>query len=160
MGGWDLFARSRPEDINLSAFFLKNGACSRFTTLTDLAAYDRPGRENRFALVYNFLSTRYRSRLFVRVELPEGTAVPSAVSEHPSANWFEREAWDLVGIRFMGHPDLRRILTDYGFEGHPLRKDFPLTGYIETRYDSSRARVVYEPVELAQDYRDFAFSSP
>lgn len=160
MGGWDLFARSRPKDIALVSFFIKNLTCSRFLTLTDIAAYDRPDKQNRFAIVYNFLSTKYQSRFFVRVEVPEGLAVPSLVPCFSSANWFEREVWDLLGVRFYGHPDMRRILTDYGFDGHPLRRDFPMTGYVEARYDSARSRVVYEPVELAQEYRDFSFSSP
>ncbi len=134
-------------------------ACG-FTTLIDITAVDYPGRESRFEVVYHFLSMRQNQR--VRVKLPAGEQdiVPSIVDLHPSANWFEREVFDMYGILFSGHPDLRRLLTDYGFRGHPLRKDFPTTGYTEVRYDETAKRVVYEPVSLVQEYRTFDFMSP
>ena len=132
----------------------------RFECLIDVAGVDYPGRERRFEVVYHFLSPRQNQRLRVKLTASEETAVPSLVGVYPVANWFEREAFDLYGILFSGHPDLRRILTDYGFRGHPLRKDFPTTGYTEVRYDEAAKRVVYEPVSLVQEYRQFDFMSP
>jgi NADH-quinone oxidoreductase subunit C len=121
---------------------------------------DWPERERRFDVVYNLLSVKLNQRIRVRIETDENTPVPTATGVFPSAGWYEREAWDLYGIYFADHPDLRRILTDYGFEGHPLRKDFPLTGHVEVRYDDEQKRVVYEPVKLTQDFRRFDFLSP
>jgi len=132
----------------------------RFVNLTDLCGVDWPQREKRFDVVYHLLSPTLNRRIRVKVMTDEETPVPSATPVFPGADWFEREAYDLYGILFSGHPDLRRILTDYGFSGHPLRKDFPLTGFVEVRYDDERKRVVYEPVRLAQQFRDFEFLSP
>ena len=128
--------------------------------LMDVAGADYPDRPMRFDVVYNLLSLRHNWRVRVKVQTDESSLVPTVTRVYPSAGWFEREVWDLFGVRFSGHPDLRRILTDYGFEGHPLRKDFPLTGYVEVRYDSEQRRVVYEPVKLPQDFRNFDFLSP
>lgn len=133
---------------------------SEFTQLVDIAGVDFSEREQRFEVVYMLLSLKNNMRLRVRVATDEKTPVPSAISIYPSAGWFEREAWDMYGILFSDHPDLRRILTDYGFEGHPQRKDFPLTGYVEMRYDAEQKRVVYEPVKLNQAYRNFDYLSP
>jgi NADH-quinone oxidoreductase subunit C len=140
--------------------FLKTDGQCRFTTLVDLTAVDHPSREKRFDVVYHFLSMHRNHRVRVKVRVRESDMVPSIVDVHPSANWFEREVFDLFGLLFSGHPDLRRILTDYGFRGHPLRKDFPTTGYTEVRYDEALKRVVYEPVRLQQEYRQFDFMSP
>lgn len=131
-----------------------------FTQLIDLCGVDYPARAQRFDVVYHLLSMRHNRRVRVRVIVGEGVLVPSIIALHPAAGWFEREAWDMYGIPFAGNPDLRRILTDYGFEGYPLRKDFPLTGFVEVRYDETQKRVVYEPVKLAQDFRNFDFVSP
>jgi NADH-quinone oxidoreductase subunit C len=131
-----------------------------FKQLLDVCGVDFPHRPNRFEIVYNLLSVTGNRRVRVKVETDEITAVPSVVSVFPTAGWFEREVWDMYGVFFADNPDLRRILTDYGFEGHPLRKDFPLTGYVEVRYDVERKRVVYEPVKLTQDFRNFDFLSP
>jgi NADH-quinone oxidoreductase subunit C len=132
----------------------------QFEQLIDVCGVDYPDRPQRFEVVYALLSVSLNLRLRVKVATDEDTPVPSVVSIWPSANWFERETWDLYGIFFADHPDLRRILTDYGFDGHPLRKDFPLTGYVELRYDPDQRRVVYEPVKLSQDFRTFDFASP
>jgi NADH-quinone oxidoreductase subunit C len=140
--------------------FLRNDMTCRFSTLVDITAVDHPEREARFDVVYHFLSMYQNQRIRLRVAVDEAEMVPSLVTVHPSANWFEREVFDMFGILFSGHPDLRRILTDYGFRGHPLRKDFPTTGYTEVRYDEARKRVVYEPVKLVQEYRQFDFMSP
>lgn len=145
--------------VNLIEFLKRDSQC-RFTTLIDITAVDYPGRERRFDVIYHFLSMALRQRLRVKVGIREGSAVPSIVDIHASANWFEREVFDMYGIQFSGHPDLRRILTDYGFEGHPLRKDFPLTGFTELRYDEEQKRVVYQPVNLVQEFRQFDFLSP
>jgi NADH-quinone oxidoreductase subunit C len=126
----------------------------------DVCGADYPEREQRFDVVYNLLSLKHNQRVRVKAMTDEATPVPSVVSVFNSAGWFEREAWDLYGIFFSDHPDLRRILTDYGFQGHPLRKDFPLTGYVEVRYDQEQKRVIYEPVKLTQDFRTFDFLSP
>ncbi|MDD9922463.1 MAG: NADH-quinone oxidoreductase subunit C, partial [Boseongicola sp.] len=140
--------------------FLKtNGQC-KFSTLVDITAVDYPARDMRFDVVYHFLSMYRNQRIRVKVAVREDEIVPSITSVHPSANWFEREIFDMFGILFSGHPDLRRILTDYGFRGYPLRKDFPTTGYTEVRYDEEQKRVVYEPVSLVQEYRQFDFMSP
>lgn len=140
--------------------FLKSDATCRFSTLVDITAVDFPARDARFDVVYHFLSMYQNHRVRVKFEVREQDMVPSIVDVHPSANWFEREVFDMFGIMFSGHPDLRRILTDYGFRGYPLRKDFPTTGYTEVRYDEEQKRVVYEPVNLVQDYRQFDFMSP
>jgi NADH-quinone oxidoreductase subunit C len=140
--------------------FLRDDANCQFKQLIDLCGADYPSREERFEVVYNLLSLKHNLRIRVKVNTDEDTPVPSLVEVYSAAPWFEREAWDLYGIFFADHPDLRRILTDYGFEGHPLRKDFPLTGYVELRYDDEQKRVVYEPVKLTQDFRSFDFLSP
>lgn len=140
--------------------FLKTDRTCKFTSLVDITAVDYPSRAARFDVVYHFLSMYQNQRVRVRVALREDEMMPSIIDVHPSANWFEREVFDMFGILFSGHPDLRRILTDYGFRGHPLRKDFPTTGYTEVRYDELQKRVVYEPVSLVQEYRQFDFMSP
>lgn len=140
--------------------FLRDDASCRFSSLVDITAVDYPERAQRFDMVYHFLSMYRNQRIRVKVAVREEEMVPSLVALHPSANWFEREVFDMFGILFSGHPDLRRLLTDYGFRGYPLRKDFPTTGYTEVRYDESLKRVVYEPVKLVQEYRQFDFMSP
>jgi NADH-quinone oxidoreductase subunit C len=132
----------------------------RYEMLIDIAGVDYPERPERFEIVYQLLSLTKNQRLRVKVATDETTPVPSVAQLYPAAGWYERECWDLFGVSFSGHPDLRRILTDYGFEGHPLRKDFPLTGYVEVRYDELRKSVIYEPVQLPQDFRTFDFVSP
>jgi NADH-quinone oxidoreductase subunit C len=139
---------------------LRDHPALKFEQMMDLAGLDWPAREKRFEVVYNLLSVTLNQRLRVIVQTDAATAVPSVHAVWPVATWWEREAWDMFGIAFLGQPDLRRILTDYGFEGHPLRKDFPLTGYVEVRYDEERKQVVYEPVKLTQDFRNFDFVSP
>jgi NADH-quinone oxidoreductase subunit C len=140
--------------------FLKSDPQCQFVSIIDIAGADYPQREKRFEVVYHLLSPRQNKRIRVKIETDEDTPVPSVVSVYPGADWFERETYDLYGVLFSGHPDLRRLLTDYGFEGHPLRKDFPLTGFVEVRYDDEAKRVVYEPVELKQEFRNFDFMSP
>ncbi|MBP9048678.1 MAG: NADH-quinone oxidoreductase subunit C [Tabrizicola sp.] len=140
--------------------FLRDDASCRFSSLVDITAVDYPERAQRFDMVYHFLSMYRNQRIRVKVAVREEEMVPSLVALHPSANWFEREVFDMFGILFSGHPDLRRLLTDYGFRGYPLRKDFPTTGYTEVRYDEALKRVVYEPVKLVQEYRQFDFMSP
>jgi NADH-quinone oxidoreductase subunit C len=149
-----------PANIEDFVEFLKVDRNCRFSSLVDLTAVDYPGREKRFDVVYHFLSMYRNQRIRLRVAVREDEMVRSITTIHPSANWFEREVFDMFGILFSGHPDLRRILTDYGFRGHPLRKDFPTTGYTEVRYDEAQKRVVYEPVNLVQEYRQFDFMSP
>jgi NADH-quinone oxidoreductase subunit C len=139
---------------------LRDDPSLRFVCFIDLCGVDYPGREKRFDVVTHLLSPKYNRRIRVKVQTDEMTPVPSAIEAFAAANWFEREAYDLYGILFSGHPDLRRILTDYGFEGHPLRKDFPLTGFVEVRYDDEQKRVVYETVRLPQEFRQFDFLSP
>ncbi|AWU94219.1 NADH-quinone oxidoreductase subunit C [Azospirillum ramasamyi] len=139
---------------------LRDDPAIRFEQLTDITAVDYPDRVERFEVVYQLLSYTHNRRMRVKLATDEDTPVPSAVAVFSAANWFEREVWDLFGIFFENHPDLRRILTDYGFEGHPFRKDFPLTGYVEARYDEDQKRVIYEPVRLTQDFRAFDFLSP
>jgi NADH-quinone oxidoreductase subunit C len=140
--------------------FLRDDQNCQFKQLMDVTAVDYPEREKRFDVVYNLLSPKQNQRLRVKLACDEVTPVPTATRVFSAANWFEREVWDLFGIFFSDHPDLRRILTDYGFEGHPLRKDFPLTGYVEVRYDEDQKRVIYEPVKLQQEFRTFDFMSP
>lgn len=140
--------------------FLRDDRRCMFECLIDICGVDYPGDERRFEVVYHLLSPRQNARMRVKVRTDAETAVPSVTGIYPAANWFEREAFDLYGILFSGHPDLRRLLTDYGFQGHPLRKDFPLTGFSEVRYDDEQKRVVYEPVKLMQEFRSFDFESP
>ena len=139
---------------------LKGDPSTRMTSLVDITAVDHPERADRFDLVYHLLSMYTNGRIRVKAHVADTAMVPSLISVYPAANWFERDVYDLFGILFSGHPDLRRILTDYGFRGHPLRKDFPTTGYTEVRYDEVQKRVVYEPVKLVQEYRQFDFMSP
>ena len=145
--------------IELLKFLQGNAAC-QFTTLVDICGVDYPERDQRFEVVYHLLSMRQNQRIRITVLVAEDDIVPSCIDLYPAADWFEREVFDMYGVMFSGHPDLRRILTDYGFRGHPLRKDFPTTGYVEVRYDEEQKRVVYEPVKLTQDYRQFDFMSP
>jgi NADH-quinone oxidoreductase subunit C len=140
--------------------FLRDDPACRFEVLIDICGVDWPARAQRFDVVYHLLSPRLNQRVRVKVLTDEETPVPSVIGVYPAANWYEREAYDMYGILFTGHPDLRRLLTDYGFQGYPLRKDFPLTGYVEVRYDDAAKRVVYEPVKLVQDFRSFDFESP
>ncbi|AFO90757.1 NADH-quinone oxidoreductase subunit C [Phaeobacter inhibens] len=163
--GWDVSFDELNVDVapsNLAGFveFLKADATCKFSSLVDITAVDYPDRPKRFDVVYHFLSMYQNQRIRLRVSIREDEMLPSIVGIHPSANWFEREVFDMFGILFTGHPDLRRILTDYGFRGYPLRKDFPTTGYTEVRYDEAQKRVVYEPVSLVQEYRQFDFMSP
>jgi NADH-quinone oxidoreductase subunit C len=139
---------------------LRDDPALRFVSFIDLCGADYPRREKRFDVVYHLLAPHHNRRIRVKVQADEVTPVPSIIEVFPCANWFEREAYDLYGILFSGHPDLRRILTDYGFEGHPLRKDFPMTGFVEVRYDEAQGRVVYQPVSLSQEFRNFDFLSP
>jgi NADH-quinone oxidoreductase subunit C len=140
--------------------FLRDDPNCRFVSLIDVTAVDYPGREKRFDVVYHLLSPTLNARIRLRAEADETTQVPSIIGVFPGADWFERECYDLYGVIFTGHPDMRRLLTDYGFDGHPLRKDFPLTGFVEVRYDDQEKRVVYEPVRLSQEFRNFDFLSP
>jgi NADH-quinone oxidoreductase subunit C len=149
-----------PANIAELVDFLKTDNACKFSTLVDLTAVDYPERPKRFEVVYHFLSMFQNHRIRLKMAIREDEIVPSITDVHPSANWFEREVFDMFGILFSGHPDLRRILTDYGFRGYPLRKDFPTTGYVELRYDEAQKRVVYEPVKLVQEYRQFDFMSP
>jgi len=148
------------DDIVSALTTLRDDPRCRFEVLLDICGVDYPARPERFEVVYHLLSPRKNLRLRLKVATDERSAVPSVVEVFPAANWYEREAYDMYGIMFSGHPDLRRILTDYGFEGYPLRKDFPLTGYVEVRYDDEQKRVVYEPVRLNQEFRSFDFESP
>ncbi len=149
----------RPAILKALTFLRDDPVCS-FEQLLDVTAVDWPERAERFEVVYNLISYKHNRRIRVKLTTDEDTPVASAVPVFSAANWFERETWDLYGVFFADHPDLRRILTDYGFEGHPLRKDFPMTGYVECRYDEDQKRVVYEPVRLTQDFRTFDFLSP
>jgi len=163
--GWAIAHGELTVDVALANIrglveFLKNDNSCRFSTLVDITAVDYPERAKRFEVIYHFLSMYQNHRIRLRVAVREEDMVPSITSVHPSSNWFEREVFDMFGILFAGHPDLRRILTDYGFRGYPLRKDFPTTGYTEVRYDEAQKRVIYEPVSLVQEYRQFDFMSP
>ena len=151
---------TKPDSLIALLTFLKLYTNAQFKQLTDITAVDFPDREDRFEVVYILLSVRFNARIKVKVCVDELTSVPSAVSVFPAAGWAERETWDMFGIFFKGNPDLRRILTDYGFEGYPLRKDFPLSGYVEVRYDGAKKRVVCEPLEMSQEFRLFDFASP
>ena len=156
----ELMLQVRREAILRVLAFLRDDPGCLFEVLIDVCGVDHPDRAERFDVVYNLLSVRKAQRVRVKVTADEESPVPSATGLFSSAGWYERETWDLYGIYFADHPDLRRILTDYGFEGHPLRKDFPLTGYVELRYDEDQKRVVYEPVKLKQEFRSFDFLSP
>ena len=140
--------------------FLRDDAKCGFVNMIDICGVDGPQRELRFDVVYHLLSPKQNLRIRIKVATDEDTPVPSACAVYPGADWFERETWDMYGVMFTGHPDMRRLLTDYGFEGHPLRKDFPLTGFVEVRWDDQQKRVLYEPVRLAQEFRNFDFLSP
>ena len=156
----ELVLNVKLEKITNVVEFLKSNSAMRFSTLIDITAIDYPSRENRFEMVYHFLSMYTNLRIRLKLQVPEDGMVPSICEIHPGANWFEREVFDMYGVLFSGHPDLRRILTDYGFRGHPLRKDFPLTGFNEVRYSEKEKKVIYEPVKLEQNYRNFDFESP
>lgn len=149
-----------PEHVVALLRFLRDDTRAGFSAIIDICGVDYPGDEERFEVVYHLLSPKHNKRIRIKLRTSEDKPVPSVTGIYPGADWFEREAYDLYGILFTGHPDLRRILTDYGFDGHPLRKDFPLTGYVEVRYDEKAKRVVYEPVELRQEFRDFDYESP
>jgi NADH-quinone oxidoreductase subunit C len=149
-----------PGDIVAAVKALRDDARCQYFSIIDITAVDWPSRERRFDIVYHFLSPSHNRRIRLKIEVGEATPVPSIIEIFPGADWFEREVYDLYGVPFTGHPDMRRLLTDYGFEGHPLRKDFPLTGFVEVRYDDEQKRVVYEPVRLAQEFRNFDFLSP
>ncbi len=164
LGHWvaegELTVIAMPRDIVKVMTFLRDDERCQFWSFTDVTAIDWPARERRFDVVYHLLSPRLNARIRIKIEVAEDVAVPSIISVFPGADWFEREVYDLYGVLFTGHPDMRRLLTDYGFEGHPLRKDFPLTGFVEVRYDDEVKRVVYDPVRLAQEFRNFDFLSP
>ena len=140
--------------------FIKNDEACEFRQITDIAGVDFPDRQKRFDVIYHFLSFKHNSRLRIKIIIGEDESIPSITSIFPAANWFEREAFDMYGIQFRDHPDLRRILTDYGFEGYPLRKDFPLSGNVEIRYDEIDKKIIHEPVNLQQDFRSFDIQSP
>jgi NADH-quinone oxidoreductase subunit C len=156
----ELTVAANAADIVKVATFLRDDERCRFVNIIDITAVDWPSREKRFDVVYHFLSPTRNVRIRVKVETDEATPVASLIDVFAGANWFERETYDLYGVVFTGHPDMRRLLTDYGFEGHPLRKDFPLTGFVEVRYDDEQKRVVYEKVSLTQEFRNFDFLSP
>ncbi len=156
----ELMLSVKREAIARVLAFLRDDPRCLYHVLVDICGVDYPERAERFDVVYNLLSVRNNQRIRVKTTTDEESPVPSATGIFSAAGWFEREAWDLFGVYFSDHPDLRRILTDYGFEGHPLRKDFPLTGYVEVRYDEAQKRVVYEPVKLKQEFRSFDFMSP
>jgi NADH-quinone oxidoreductase subunit C len=156
----ELTLHAKAADIVSVIKFLRDDERCRFYSILDITAVDWPNRERRFDIVYHLLSPTLNQRIRVKIQTDEMTPVPSIIDVFPGANWFEREAYDLYGVLFTGHPDMRRILTDYGFEGHPLRKDFPLTGFVEVRWDEEVKRVVYEPVRLNQEFRNFDFLSP
>ena len=158
--GPELSLRARTDSVLAVLRFLREDSQCLFGILADLCGVDWPDREQRFDVVYNLLSIRHNLRIRVKVATDEETPVPTATGLFRSAEWNERETWDMYGIFFSDHPDLRRLLTDYGFEGHPMRKDFPLTGTVEVRYDDEQKRVIYEPVSLVQDFRTFDFESP
>jgi len=156
----ELTLRLAAEDIIQALKNLRNNSLTQFVALTDISGVDWPGRARRFDVVYQLLSPALNARIRLKIETGEDQPVASATSVFAGADWYEREAYDMYGILFTGHPDLRRLLTDYGFEGYPLRKDFPLSGFNQVRYDDEMKRVVYEPVSLRQEFRDFDFESP
>jgi len=155
-----LFIEVRAENISSTILLLKTNEKCRFKQLIDITAVDYPKNEKRFKIIYLLLSHENNLRIIIQTTINEKTEVPSVIKIFPSANWMEREVFDMYGILFKDHPDLRRILTDYGFEGHPLRKDFPLSGHTEVRYSEDKKKVIYEPVKLDQEYRNFDFGSP
>jgi NADH-quinone oxidoreductase subunit C len=156
----ELTVIAKPQAIVEVMKFLRDNPRCRFVSFIDATAVDYPERPKRFEVVYHLLSPVLNARIRVKVEADEATQIPSIIDIYPGVDWFEREAWDLYGVIFTGHPDMRRLLTDYGFDGHPLRKDFPLTGFVEVRFDDAEKRVVYEPVKLVQEFRKFDFLSP
>jgi NADH-quinone oxidoreductase subunit C len=156
----ELTITANAADIIKVVTFLRDDERCRFVNIVDVTAVDWPSREKRFDVVYHFLSPTKNARIRLKVMTDEATPVPSIIDVFPGANWYERETYDLYGVLFTGHPDMRRILTDYGFQGHPLRKDFPLTGFVEVRWDDEQKRVVYDKVRLAQEFRNFDFLSP
>lgn len=156
----ELMLRVRRAAIVRVLTFLRDDSACLFKQLTDLCGVDYPERDERLEVVYNLISLKHNQRIRVKLTTDEATPVPTVTGVFSTAGWFERETWDLLGVSFADHPDLRRILTDYGFEGHPLRKDFPLSGFVELRYDEEQKRVVYEPVAFTQDFRSFDFLSP
>ena len=156
----ELTLQAKAEDIVAVMKHLREDSACAFQGLIDITAVDWPQRERRFDIVYHLLSPTQNARIRIKIEVGEAMPVASVIAVFPGANWFEREVYDLYGVVFTGHPDMRRILTDYGFEGHPLRKDFPLTGFVEVRFDDEQKRVVYNPVRLAQEFRNFDFLSP
>jgi NADH-quinone oxidoreductase subunit C len=160
LAGDELVVKVHRERIVRVLTFLRDDVNCQFKQLMDVCGADYPEREDRFEIVYNLLSLTHNQRIRVKLQTDARSPVPTVTGVFNSANWWERETWDMYGVYFRDHPDLRRILTDYGFEGHPLRKDFPLTGYVEVRYDDLEKRVVYEPVKLTQDFRSFDFLSP
>lgn len=156
----ELSIEIKRDDILKVLKFLRDDVNCQFLTLLDVCGVDYPEDDERFEIVYHLLSMTHNNRIRIKLRTDEDTPVASVTSLFNSANWWEREIWDMFGVAFIDHPDLRRILTDYGFEGHPLRKDFPLTGYVEVRYDDAQKRIVYEPVKLTQEFRSFDFLSP
>ncbi len=156
----ELIAKVKRASIVKVATFLRDEGAWQFSQVVDICGVDYPERADRFDVVYHMLSMKKNLRIRLKVAVGEDVPVPSLTGTFPCADWLEREVWDMYGVFFSGHPDLRRILTDYGFDGHPLRKDFPLTGYVEVRYDDGEKRVIYEPVKLTQDFRSFDFLSP
>jgi NADH-quinone oxidoreductase subunit C len=156
----ELTIQAQAADIVKVVTFLRDDPGCQFVNIIDVTAVDWPSREKRFDVVYHFLSPTKNARIRVKAETDEATPVPSIIDIFPGADWYERETYDLYGVLFTGHPDLRRLLTDYGFQGHPLRKDFPLTGFVEVRWDDEQKRVVYDKVRLAQEFRNFDFLSP
>lgn len=157
--GGEFYIKVDPTQVWNLIFFLKNHSQSLYTQVIDISAIDSIERKNRFEVFYCLLSMTYNNRITVTTSIPEGVVLDSIVSIFPAANWYEREVWDMFGIFFKNHPDLRRILTDYGFKGHPLRKDFPMTGYVEVRYDDFSKRILYEEVSLTQEYRVFSLDN-
>jgi len=156
----ELTLEAEPAEIVRVANYLRDDPSCEFKILVDICGVDWPQRSKRFDIVYHLLSLTKNMRVRIKIEAADGESIPSIVDVYPVANWFEREAFDMYGVAFSEHPDLRRILTDYGFSGYPLRKDFPLTGFVEVRYDDELKRVVYQPVQLVQEFRDFDFMSP
>ncbi|VAV94458.1 NADH-ubiquinone oxidoreductase chain C [hydrothermal vent metagenome] len=156
----ELTIKARADKIVSILTYLRDEASFKFVQLTDICGVDYPERSRRFDVVYHLLSLKNNIRVRIKVLANDEVPVPSVVGVYPVANWYEREVWDMYGVMFDGHPDLRRLLSDYGFQGHPLRRDFPLTGYVELRYSEEERRVVYEPVKLQQEFRDFDFMSP
>lgn len=157
---YEITITSNNKNISKIILFLKDNPTTSFDILIDLCAVDYPGRQKRFEIIYNFLSTTQNSRVRLKVNLADEESIDTISDIYPCANWYEREIFDLFGINFSNHPDLRRILTDYDFEGHPLRKDFPLTGFVQIRYDNEQKKIVNEPVKLDQEYRNFDNLSP